>query len=171
MVKYLPAVWETRIQSLGWGDPLEEGMATYSSILSWRIPWTKEPGKLQSMGLQRVKHDWMTNTSTTTVWYRIHGIMSSLDLCLSSVYWLCPQSDSAYRAATAVEVPGHTASHHILQLKVSYLFWWLPWEREIAPFFSSWNWCILFTHPFPNHSGRKKEIPLFEGEGSPFPEG
>ena len=57
MVKYLPAVWETRIQSLGWGDPLEEGMATHSSILSWRIPWAKEPGKLQSMGLQRVKHD------------------------------------------------------------------------------------------------------------------
>ena len=50
MVKNLPAVWETRVQSLGWGDPLEEGMATYSSILVWRIPWTEEPGRLQSMG-------------------------------------------------------------------------------------------------------------------------
>ena len=44
-------------QSLGWDDPLEEGMATHSSILVWRIPWTEEPGGLQSMGLQRVGHD------------------------------------------------------------------------------------------------------------------
>ena len=51
-VKKLPAMWETWVQSLGWGDPLEEGMATHSSILAWRIPWTEEPGGLQSMGLQ-----------------------------------------------------------------------------------------------------------------------
>jgi len=50
-------VQETRVQSLGWEDPLEEGMATHSSILAWRIPWTEEPGGLQSMGLQRVGHD------------------------------------------------------------------------------------------------------------------
>ena len=46
-----------RIQSLDWEDPLEKGMATHSSILSWEIPWTEEPGGLQSMGLQRVRHD------------------------------------------------------------------------------------------------------------------
>ena len=45
------------VRSLGWEDPLEEGMATYSSILAWRIPWTEEPGGLQSMGLQRVGHN------------------------------------------------------------------------------------------------------------------
>ena len=45
------------VQSLGWEDPLEKGMATHSSILAWRIPWTEEPGELQSMGLQRVRHD------------------------------------------------------------------------------------------------------------------
>ena len=50
-VKNLPAMWETWVQSLGWEDPLEAGMATDSSILSWRIPWTEEPGGLQSMGL------------------------------------------------------------------------------------------------------------------------
>ena len=49
-VKNLPAVQETRVRSLGWEDPLEKGMATHSSILAWRIPWTKEPGRLQSMG-------------------------------------------------------------------------------------------------------------------------
>ena len=54
MVRNLPAMWETWVQSLGWEDPLEEHMATYSSILAWRIPWTKEPGGLQSMALQRV---------------------------------------------------------------------------------------------------------------------
>ena len=57
MVTSLPAVQEmkeTQDQSLGWEDPLEEGMATHSSILAWRIPWTEEPGGLQSMGLQRV---------------------------------------------------------------------------------------------------------------------
>ena len=56
MVKNLPAIWETWVQSLGWEDPLEEGMATHSSILAWRIPWTEEPGGLQSMGLHRVGH-------------------------------------------------------------------------------------------------------------------
>ena len=48
---------ETQIQSLGWEDPLEEGMATQSSILAWRIPWTEEPSRLQSMGSQEVRHE------------------------------------------------------------------------------------------------------------------
>ena len=56
-VKNQPAVGETRVQSLGWEDPLEKGMATDSSILTWKIPWTEESGELQSMGLQRVEHD------------------------------------------------------------------------------------------------------------------
>ena len=56
-VKNLPAMWETRLQSLGWEDPLEKEMETYSSILAWEIPWTEEPGGLQSMGSQRVGHD------------------------------------------------------------------------------------------------------------------
>ena len=51
------ALQEMRVKSLGQEDPLEKGMATHSSILSWRIPWTAEPGGLQSMGLQRVRHD------------------------------------------------------------------------------------------------------------------
>ena len=52
MGKNLPALQETRVQSLGWEDPLEEDMAVHSSILAWRIPWTEEPGRLQSLGLQ-----------------------------------------------------------------------------------------------------------------------
>ena len=57
MVKRLPAVRETQVQSLGWEDALEEEMATHSSTLAWKIPWTEEPGGLQSMGSQRVAHD------------------------------------------------------------------------------------------------------------------
>ena len=57
MVKNLPAMQETQVQSLGQEDPLEKKMATHSSILAWRIPWTEEPGRLQSMGLQRVGYN------------------------------------------------------------------------------------------------------------------
>ena len=57
MVKNLPAIQEMWVQSLGQEDALEEGMATHSSILAWRIPWTEEPGGLQSTGLRRVGHD------------------------------------------------------------------------------------------------------------------
>ena len=56
LVKNLPALQETRVQSPGWEDPLEKEMATHSNILAWRIPWTEEPGGLQSVGSQRVGH-------------------------------------------------------------------------------------------------------------------
>ena len=65
-VKNLPAVWETWVWSLGWEDPLEEGMATHSSILAWRIPWTEEPAGLKSMRSQRVRHDWATRHNTAS---------------------------------------------------------------------------------------------------------
>ena len=57
MIKNLPAIQETQVQSLGWIDPLKKEMATHSSILAWGIPLAEEPGGLQSMGLQRVGHD------------------------------------------------------------------------------------------------------------------
>ena len=60
MVKNLPAMWETWVRSLGWEDALEEDIATRSSILAWRIPWTERFGGLQSMGSQRVRHNWVT---------------------------------------------------------------------------------------------------------------
>ena len=61
MVKNLPAMHETQLCSLSGEDPLEEGMATHSSMLAWKIPWTEEPGRLQSSRYQRVKYDWVTN--------------------------------------------------------------------------------------------------------------
>ena len=57
MAKNLPAMLETQVQSLGWEDPLEKETATHANILSWRIPWTEEPGRLPSMGSQRVGHN------------------------------------------------------------------------------------------------------------------
>ena len=71
MVKNLPAVQETQVQSLGREDPLEEGMATHSSILAWRIPWTEEPGRLQCIGSQRVRHNSVTFTHSLSLIQRI----------------------------------------------------------------------------------------------------
>ena len=65
VVKNLPAMQETRVRSLGREDPLEKRMTTHSSILGWRIPWTKEQGGPQSMGLQKTGHSWATNTQSS----------------------------------------------------------------------------------------------------------
>ena len=82
MVKNLPVMQETHVWSPNQEDPLEKGMATHSSILAWRIPWTEEPGRLQSMGLQRVRHDWATNififTFYTILGLHIHLVKSPL---------------------------------------------------------------------------------------------
>ena len=63
-MKNLPVMQETWVWSLGQADPLKKEMATHSNVLAWRIPWTEEPGRLQSMVLQRVRHDWVTNSCT-----------------------------------------------------------------------------------------------------------
>ena len=66
MVKYLLAMQETWVLSLGWKDLLEKEMAIHSSVLAWKIPWMEEPGRLQSMGLERVGHDWATSLQGCT---------------------------------------------------------------------------------------------------------
>ena len=84
MVKNLPAMQEMQVWSLNWEDPLKKGMTAHSSILAWRIPRTKKPGGPQSMGSQRVGHNWVTNTSTLIIknsWknklrYTLHSISS-----------------------------------------------------------------------------------------------
>ena len=65
MVKNLSAMWETWAQSLVQEDSLKKAVATHSSTFAWRIPWTEEPGRLQSMGSQRVRHDWVTEDTHT----------------------------------------------------------------------------------------------------------
>ena len=92
-VKRLPATWETRVQFLGWEGPLEKEMAIHFSTLAWEIPWLEESDRLQSMGSQRVGHDWVTSLFIAA---------TSLLLCpphkCSEVWWtvtpfpLCPCS-------------------------------------------------------------------------------
>ena len=86
MVKNLPTMKETQIQSLGQEHLLEKGMATHSSILAWRISWTEEPGSLQSMGSQRVGHNWATNTHAHTHTHtHTHTLTHSLTHTVTSV--------------------------------------------------------------------------------------
>ena len=82
MIKNPPAMQEPSVWFLGWEDPLEKGMATHSSILAWRIPWIEEPGGLQSMGSQRVRHDWVTNTHT-----QASAHSSDCETCLPQTGW------------------------------------------------------------------------------------
>ena len=77
-VKNLPEVWKTWVWFLGWEDPLEKGTATHSNILAWKISWTEEPGGLQSMGSQRVGHDWATYTFTLLCLFQERSPLSSL---------------------------------------------------------------------------------------------
>ena len=91
MVKCLPAIWETWFQSLGWEDPLEKEMATHSSALAWKIPQTEEPDRLQSTGLQRVGHDWLTSFSFTLLIF--NSSSASYQYCIL-VFYLEFQEDT-----------------------------------------------------------------------------
>ena len=97
MVKILAAMQETQVQSLGQEDPLEKGMATHSSTLAWRIPWTEEPGGLQSMWLQKVRDDWMINTCTFT--------LCSLGRAREVIPTVSWQSLGCYRGCVSVLCP------------------------------------------------------------------
>ena len=78
-VKRLPAIWETRVWSLGWEDPLGKEMATHSSTLAWKIPWREEPCRLQSMGSQRVGHNWATSLGLHFVFLKYSQPLGSLE--------------------------------------------------------------------------------------------
>ena len=89
MVKNLPAMRETQVRSLGWEKPPGEGKGNHSSILAWRIPWIKEPGRLKSIGSQRVRHDWTTTLSFFLLWR--NRILPSLRFtfkCIKLSRWL-----------------------------------------------------------------------------------
>ena len=75
----LPAMWETWVRSLGWEDPLEKEMATHSSIPAWTIPWTEEPGRLQSMESQRIGHDLVTKNK-----FQAKGHLVSTEACVGN---------------------------------------------------------------------------------------
>ena len=86
MVKCLSAMQETGVRSLGWEDPLEKEMAAHSSTLAWKIPWTAEPGRLPSMGSQRVGHDWATPLSLLLIAsYCFSSCITDCNPCVSTV--------------------------------------------------------------------------------------
>ena len=116
MVKRLPTLWETRLQSLGREDLLEKAMAPHSSTLAWKIPWMEEPGRLQSMGLQRVEHEWETSLSFTFT-----AAAASLQLCPT----LCDPTDGSPPGSS---VPG------ILQART------LEWVA--IAFSNAWDWKV-----------------------------
>ena len=80
-IKHLPTMQETWVQSLGWEDPLEKGMATHSSTLAWKIPWTEKPGRLQFMGSQRVGHDWATSLHIHTHTMEYYSAIRRMKYC------------------------------------------------------------------------------------------
>ena len=114
MVKNLPAMQETWVQSLGQEEPLEKGMATHSSILAWKIPWMEEPGRLQSMGLQRVGHDWTTSLSTSwnspstssSNWNLVISWEQSIPGRLSYTSYSCIQSHVAVGGSSSLFLTG-----------------------------------------------------------------
>ena len=90
-VKNPPAMQETQLQSLGWEDPLEQETATHSSIFAWEIPWTEKPGRLQSMGPQRVGHDWAGTKST----YSLFAVTEQKKTTSAEHGWLWRKGSSA----------------------------------------------------------------------------
>ena len=96
-VKNLPAMQdvsqETGILSLGWEDPLKEGMAVHSGVLAWRIPWTEEPSGLQSMGLQRVRHDWSDWAGTRILYWLPWWLSGKESACQETRVWSLGQED------------------------------------------------------------------------------
>ena len=111
MVKNLPAMWETQVRSLGQEDPLEKGMVTHSSVLTWRIPWTEEPGGLQSMGLQRVRHYWATTLSLKIREFKCDRALH---------YW-----DSQSQRAYLLEMSNFNPLYFLYQFPFSFSLWFL----------------------------------------------
>ena len=134
MVKNLPAMQETWVQSLGQEKPPEKGMATHSNILAWGIPWTEEPDGLQSMGLQRIGHNWVTNTHISGkepqfCWYspflNINFFWLHHTACEILVPWLGMEP-----MASALEAP--SLNHRSTQLITLYIMLRLAvgsWEQ------------------------------------------
>ena len=86
MVKHLPAMRETRVRSLGWQDPLEKEMATHSSTLAWKIPWTEEPGRLQFMGVA----EGQTRLSNFTFTFHFHALEKEMATYFRILAWRIP---------------------------------------------------------------------------------
>ena len=127
MVKNLPAMQETQVWSLGQEHLLEKGMATHSSILAWRIPWTEEPGMLQSMGC-RVEHNWATNIATHT-----HIYPSCLKPPAAVVCWLVSPSTYSRSSSKCSFSLLHYFSLVIIPISIKHTTRSPIWKKKSAP--------------------------------------
>ena len=118
-VKRLPPVQEIRVQSLGPEDLLEKEMATHSSILAWKIPWMEEPGRLRSMGSQRVGHDWATSLFTFCSRVRVFSFMY-----FEGVVGVAATHGPAAWAPTAQQRPSRVLLHSPWGPLGCFLEWW-----------------------------------------------
>ena len=141
-LKSLPAIQETQVQSLSWKDPLEKETAPHFSIFAYEIPWTEEPGRLQSMGSQRVKHDWVTNTCTRA---RTHTHTHTHTPHMLIIYDNCKRCwrkppKIVFKAACSSQFglprwPAKTGlpKQETQEMKVQSLSWEDPWRRNWQP--------------------------------------
>ena len=147
MVKNLPAVQETWVWSLGWENPLEKGMATHSSILAWRIPWTEEPGELQSTGSQRVRHHWGKLTRTQFTQTGVNQIKFSREMDINNLIKCCSlrgtQGGSKYGS---MEFNGSNWTALVISHSASFLLYIDPVLMQISSFVTV---SFFFPPPLP----------------------
>ena len=159
MVKNLPTMQKTWVQSLGWEDPLEKRMATHSSILAWRTPWTEEPGQLQSMGLQRIGHDLGTNTYTHT---RTHTHTHTHTFLSSTVVFLYAcQSRNGLEFLFTLWGPGSEADYPEKAWQCAFAGSMKEvWTKPLR-FYRPWTWGLLFLYLVSRVITPKSLLPNF----------
>ena len=121
-LKHLPGMLETWVRSLGWEDPLEKEMATHSSILAWRIPWREEPGGVQSMGSQRVRHDCIILSLT----------FQCINICWLSFSYLffCTCESVTHSLKVATEIVATDPLEKEMVTHSGTLAWKIPWTEK-----------------------------------------
>ena len=124
-VKRLPTMRETRVRSLGWEDPLEKAMATHPSTLAWKIPWTEKPDRLQSMGSQRVGHDWVTSLHMQCSTPGFPDLLYLPEFAQTHVHWVSDAIQSSHPLSSP-SPPALTLSQH------QGLFQWVSSLYQVA---------------------------------------
>ena len=141
VVKFCLPIQETQktwVQSLGWEDPLEEEMVTHSSILVWKIPWTGEPGGLQSMGPQRGRHDWVTEHPqyVTYIFWGLIGLRNTTLNAMGKIVYI--SEETIYEITTGFENWDDLLRNYPHTLKLSFLSKWL---RNLHSSINRWQNC------------------------------
>ena len=149
-IKRLPAMQETQARSLGWEDPLEKETATHSSTLAWRIPWTEEPGGLQSTGSQRVGHDWVTSLHSSFFFHCIFVWSHVTSFCSFSPLFYQRKSLSKVQI-NFLSLTGFSKNFCNLSQSLFYLDptelctpgFYMLFSRNCGAYLISWIWTVF----------------------------